>query len=660
MADDEERTSAGAGTLLNLGGTALPVATSGNAPRKSSAHDFFSQLNWAEQTSGTAEYAPFQSNLESGSDSSGSDSDDDLKVPQDPFFSSPTSKENGVPGNGVPFVNFDDFESNNDLSGLQRRSSGQKVPTPQSTGQEGAKLIEFSIAEEDDDTTVEPAQATPSKNEAKQKRDMFGVSFDPWGTPSTVYQRKYQGKTALEISDLLGLEDSDEHSTVSDVQSEVRAAGVETFSNHLDRKGMRSHSSDSSAGGSNQFDPFGQLSEQPPVSTTTAAPLQPQQTTPSSSSSNITTANDPLFGLLMDMPTTSTSSGMNQQRPLTSTSSASTTAATNSSADPFASFLTPTVASTSPSHPQQQYTAAANGTANHFGGYGLFSSTGPNLTSANLSSSGGAANLRKVSQPPHFNDHLSPLHGMSARSGNSGLGFVTSLSQPNLSAFGGSAGVANQRGQNPPNQQQQQGGKTNQSYLGGGSARTSPRSMSPTPFGAHSSSTGNLLQGGMGGGGGQATLAGGAQQQTLSSSKSDDPFAQFNLGFMTASAKSSSSVPHKSPSQPVFKPQPVHAAPYQPYYMRQPVGEAATTQGGASGRPQSQQKAPAKTLSGSSIGSSSSSVFAPRKPNYNPVIGPESKTGVCVCVCVCVYMYQREREKERERVCVCVCVCVFV
>ena len=54
---------------------------------------------------------------------------------------------------------------------------------------------------------------------------------------------------------------------------------------------------------------------------------------------------------------------------------------------------------------------------------------------------------------------------------------------------------------------------------------------------------------------------------------------------------------------------------------------------GETGKPaqsQSQAKVPSKSKSGSSIGSGSNfgSVFAPRKPNYNPLIGPESKTGM--------------------------------
>ena len=453
---------------------------------------------------------------------------------------------------------------------------------------------------------------------------MFGVSFDPWGTPSSENQHKYLGKNALEVSDLLGLDD---HSTISDVQSEDRAAGVEQpSSNHLDLGGMKSHSSGSSVAGSDQFDPFGTLLEQPSTSTT-ATPLQPQPAVVSSSSSLST---DPLFNLLMDTPTTATTNSTSSAQP-SSTTTFTTNAvsrSTGSSPDPFASLLTPTTATT---QQQNGATLSPRRHAHHA------SSPPTMVTNLGVGGAGGSTvgNYRRVSQPPRFNDHLSPLHSAASRQGGGGLGFVTSHSQPNLAALGSSGGLLGTSQQLPHqlhqlNQSQQRQGfggvRANPSYMGGGSASTSPRSMSPTPFGAHSSSTGNLLQGSTAEGG-KATLAG---QTSSSSSRSEDPFAQFNLGFMAGSNSQPppSSVPHKSPSQPVFKPQPTHPAAYQPYYMRP---EANSTQGGPGKAPQSQQpqaKAPTKSTSGSSIGSSSSSVFAPRKPNYNPVMGPESKTGV--------------------------------
>ena len=251
-----------------------------------------------------------------------------------------------------------------------------------------------------------------------------------------------------------------------------------------------------------------------------------------------------------------------------------------------------------------------------------------------VGSGGATASHHRISQPPHFNDHLSPLHRtpMShSTGGGGGLSFVTSHSQPNLSVFGSNgSGTGQQQLPHQLNQRQQQQGfggvRANPSYMGGGSASTSPRSTSPTPFSAHSSSDGNLLEGSSsGGGGGKTTLA---AQASPSNSVSEDPFAQFNLGFMTGvkPQPASSNLPHRSPSQPVFKPQPAHATPYQPYYMR-PETQSGT---GKPPQSQSQAKVPSKSKSGSSIGSSSNSgsVFAPRKPNYNPVIGPESKTGM--------------------------------
>ena len=142
-----EISSAGAGTLLNL---ETPAPQEADVPRKLSAQDFFSQLNWAEQTSGSAEYAPFQDHLGSGSDFS-SDSDDDFNnICHDPFFSAPNSKEGNAP------VNFDGFESesgsgHNDHS-RQGQGKSRKLPTPQSNRQEEAKLIELSIAEDEDET----------------------------------------------------------------------------------------------------------------------------------------------------------------------------------------------------------------------------------------------------------------------------------------------------------------------------------------------------------------------------------------------------------------------------------------------------------------------------------------------------------------------------
>ena len=603
MSMEEESTSAGAGTLLNLEGTATT-----NVPRQSSGHNFFSQLNWAEQTSKSSEYAPFQDHLGAGSNSS-SESGDDTNVHQDPFLSAPSSKENGGPGSGVPFVNFDDFESG---SASTRGANGHmhriNIPTPQSTGQDEAKLIEFSVGRLDRGP-VQPASntqaTTPTRSkDEKQTKDMFGVSFDPWGTPSTAYQRQYQGKSALEISDLLGLDDSDDEvSTLSDVQSEVRAAGAETFSDHLDRKGMKSNSSDSSAT-SSQFDPFSTLLQHP---TTSSA-------TPQTASST-----EPLFNL-MDIPA-ATATAAYPSTTVTTTASSTTTA--GNAQDPFGSLFAPTVAS---QHQQQHISASPRRHVHH--------SSSPATPVTNLgvgarSSSSVATGPRRVSQPPHFNNHLSPSHPLSS---SGGLGSVSSHSQPNLYAFGGGfMGGSHQQLQ----QQAFVGARAHPSYLGGGSASTSPRSMSPRsspiPFGAHSSSTGNISQtsteGGRGGEG-QATTAGGTQT-------SMDPFAQFNLGFMTGT-NPPSSMPQKIPSQhqqqqqPVFKPQPTKSAPYQPYYMRQPTAESASVQGGGGGKggvSQSHARSQGKSKSSSSIGTGSSSVFAPRKPNYNPVIGPESKTG---------------------------------
>ena len=104
---------------------------------------------------------------------------------------------------------------------------------------------------------------------------------------------------------------------------------------------------------------------------------------------------------------------------------------------------------------------------------------------------------------------------------------------------------------------------------------------------------------------------------------------------------------HQQQQQPVFKPQPTKSAPYQPYYMRQPTAESASVQGGGGGKggvSQSHARSQGKSKSSSSIGTGSSSVFAPRKPNYNPVIGPESKTGKYKWMCehtfgTYMYMY---------------------
>ena len=638
MLINEESSSAGAGTLLTL---ETPAAQG----RKSSAQDFFSQLNWTEQTTGSAEYAPFQDQFGSGSDSS-SDSDDDFNnIRHDPFFSAPNSKEgNAPPGSGVPFVNFDDFESESGGGGRndqsrQGQGKSRKIPTPQSARQqEEAKLIEFTIAEDEDETveaaTIANSQATPTKKAKEQdqrNKETFGVSFDPWGTPSTTHQRQFQGKTALEVSDLLGLEDSDEHSTLSDVQSEVRAAGAETFSNHLDRRGMMGNTAgEKKTSSSNQFDPFGSLPQQTNDTSSTSAPLQPRQVPITAASSSL--SNDPLFNLLMDTPSTT----------ITTTAATATTnatsASTGSSPDPFGNLLGP-AATTLGSLQPNGAPGASSGTGRHHM-HAHHSSTPPTLVT-NLSASAGAGGMssqRRVSQPPHINDHLSPLHSFSqqsgGRAGGSGLGYMSSHSQPNLSAFSSSAGTSGSAfspfGQQQQQRQSQQagfgGGRTGHpSYMGGGSASTSPRSTSPTPFSAHhSSSTGNLLQGG----GGQATMAGRVNPPTTSMTTSSmDPFAQFNLGFMTGAKPTTAT--SQSPSQPTFKPQPSQSTPYQPYYMRQPAAGSETNSGSAGGgAQQTQGKSPkGKSLSGSNIGSGSASVFAPRKPNYNPTMAPESKTG---------------------------------
>ena len=255
----------------------------------------------------------------------------------------------------------------------------------------------------------------------------------------------------------------------------------------------------------------------------------------------------------------------------TMTSSATVTtanalsASTSSSPDPFGNLLGPSMTSG-----LLQPNGAPAGASRH---HAHHSSTPPTLIT-NLSASAGAGSIAsqcRVSQPPHFNDHLSPLHNVykgSQRIGGTGLGYMSSHSQPNLSGFGGSTGGAfTPFGQQQQRQTQQAafgGGRAGHpSYMGGGSASTSPRSTSPTPFSAHhSSSTGNLLQAGGGGSGsssGQAAMAGRVNPATTMTTSSMDPFAQFNLGSMTGAKPINASVPNKSPSQPAFKPQPSHA-----------------------------------------------------------------------------------------------------
>lgn len=134
---NKEISSAGAGTLLNL---ETPAPQEAGVPRKYSAQDFL--LNWAEQTSGLAKYAPFQDHLRSGSDSS-SDSDDFNNICHDSFFSAPT------PRKAMLLLTLTILRAR--VVMITQDKSG-KLPTPQSNRQEEAKLSEFSIAEDEDET----------------------------------------------------------------------------------------------------------------------------------------------------------------------------------------------------------------------------------------------------------------------------------------------------------------------------------------------------------------------------------------------------------------------------------------------------------------------------------------------------------------------------
>ena len=237
--------------------------------------DFFSQLHWQKQNAEMSGYAAFQdqgvdSDSDSSSSGSSSSSDNDyqgqLRTPHSGGKQVHSSGNDGLIAN---FAAFNDAESAG-FGGGQDKTSGKEMD---GSDPQEEKLIDFGFP---DDFGTSENSPTKSTSTSFQK-ESTGTSFDPWG--ATSHYPQYQGKSELEVSNLLGLDDSDEHSQVSDVQSEVRTVGAKQFTDRLERMGNTEKGKSS-----NHFDPFGPLLS-------------------SSSSSNQESGEGaPLFGLVLHPP----------------------------------------------------------------------------------------------------------------------------------------------------------------------------------------------------------------------------------------------------------------------------------------------------------------------------------------------------------------------
>ena len=562
---EEESTSAG-GNLLNVG------TSSPSQETPASSTNFFSQLNWQQQTGESAGYVPFQDQNEE-SESSSEDG-------QDPFLT--TGGRSTSNGMDTMFANFGAFQSESVQESSKPNGSVRSNPVP---SQPEIKLIDFTIVEEDEsgETVVpssaprgggyiDPFQQQPSgssssnSSTSKPANDPFTSfeSFDPWGasTLSSSYG-EFQGKNDEEVSNLLGLDDSDEHSKVSDLQSEVRAVGAEPFSEHFGSGSTSTSNKEQDQSTSpNQIDPFG---------------FTQSGSSTATSGTTSTGGGGALLDFMSDnSPGSSSTSGQSNVKQPPPPSS--------SSQDPFGFLSPPTMSSTQvPVDPRKLPRRV---------------STPENLLNAPHSRTG-------VSQQPTFNTYSGGHSGHSNRSLSAPHNQMRfSHSQPNLSAFD----LAGQY--QPPTS----AARTSQSvYRGSVSTSTTPRSGSPNPpTSAHSGSTGNL--------------------STVTSSSSAGPFAQFNLKQMTGSNPQGTRPTPKQPtSQPNFKSAVGNNA-YQPYYMRHPSNSGPSMP--QVPKPQAQKQTRMGMGMGPTFGSNS--VFSQRSqsPNYNPIVGPGtgSKTGI-VCVC---------------------------
>lgn len=250
----EESTSAGGGNLVNLHSDSASSSDNPAATAHQQLHqgdNFFKQSDWQMREAEMAGYTAFQDpNEESDSDSSSSESDSS----SDGGFGAirpPSNSQN----NEQLFANFGAFNVDQN---------------PQPPPPKDEQLVDFSFPSKE-------AQNIPPKPNPPPPQTT--IQFDPWST-------QFSGKPDIEVSNLLGLDDSGSHSTV---QSEVTTVGGEQFSNRIEKMSTTEKSNSDF----NKFDPFGTVSSsqqnvptfdllmssaQPPLST----PSQPTPTPPPS------------------------------------------------------------------------------------------------------------------------------------------------------------------------------------------------------------------------------------------------------------------------------------------------------------------------------------------------------------------------------------------
>ena len=199
-----------------------------------SAKAFFSQLDWQAADAGYMAFAE----SESESESSSSSGDEEL-------FNHPNHHhhhhhhghgQQQKSGMTIPPRANGSIVTNASVRG----GSQQEEEARQALS--GVKLVDFATVDEKDvQSQMRRRPPVTTVSPPAPQHSQFG-DFDPWGTTTT----------AARTMNLLDLEENLSPPSDSE-QSEVRTVGTEAFQ-------KASHSSQSSLGSSNQFDPFGPLS----------------------------------------------------------------------------------------------------------------------------------------------------------------------------------------------------------------------------------------------------------------------------------------------------------------------------------------------------------------------------------------------------------------
>lgn len=222
----EESTSAGGGNLNFNAVTVSPTSDSHGIHKKGthceSDKDFFTQLGRQRQNPKLSGYYAFHnqdSEEQSDSSSSGAGSGIEFYHNTPPGHGNTQGLADHDPDDGL-ITNFGPFPSSRGSDSDSRNPRAVSERHESKHSPQEAKLIEFGNFEIPA-PIVSITTAEPVVPEAL---------FDPWGVTLHCL-----GKSPLEVSNLLGLDSSDDHSQVSDVQSEVRTVGAKQFTDRLEK-----------------------------------------------------------------------------------------------------------------------------------------------------------------------------------------------------------------------------------------------------------------------------------------------------------------------------------------------------------------------------------------------------------------------------------------